>query len=233
LICKSISSINQTTEGAVIFMAANLDTGAVATEKVTYRKYVKYGTSQDKDGNTIRTIKESSSGAATDKKEPEKITVKNPDGSSSEVANPHYGMPVNWAAAERDGMELFSENEFVTYNPKSLEGVELLTPDPAVRLYIFQRGFATLQSAAAANVMKALKDTTEPEPLYTNETVDLLTGIGEDGDFSFNRLPSRRGTTAEEKLVKMLIASGASQEKIDLVLAIIKAEGEQAEAGAV
>jgi hypothetical protein len=206
-------------------MAEETVTSSIQQESVIYRRYVKYG-QVDSDGQgTMKTvIVKSSILAETEKKEPATIKVKDEAGNSKEVPNPYAGLPSVWAEAERDGFELFSENKAIIYSAKSLEALELLSPDPAIRLYIYQTGLSSIQTARANAFAKALdENAASPTPLYNGETLDLQSGIGEDGEFSFNKQPSKRGLTDEDKMVKLLKAQGKTDAQIQAILAIINA----------
>ena len=190
--------------------------GAITQQKTTYRRYVKFGTVDDGQGNLTKVIVKSSILGETDKKEPEKLK----DG----TLNPHAGLPTSWAEAERDGFELFAENDVIGYSVKDFSGAELLNPDPAMRLYIYNRGLSTFQTSVANALMKSLKEeTTEPEAEFSGLTVDLRVGTDEEGNYSINKAPSRRSTTDEEKLVKLLKATGKTDAQIALILAVINA----------
>jgi hypothetical protein len=180
---------------------------------VIYRGYVSFGT--DSEGKT--TIKERRISAATDKKAPEKKA----DGSP----NPYAGLSTTWAKAEEDGLTLFNENEVITYSVKSIDGFEALCPDPAIRLYIIQTGLASVQTARANALMKAMKEnTSEPEPEFTDYTLDLAKGVDEDGLYSINKTPTRRGLSEIEKLVKYLTALGVPPEKQEAMLQVLASQ---------
>ncbi len=176
--------------------------GSISTQKQTYRFYVK--TEVDADGKT--TIAKKSSVAETDKKD--KAT----------------GLSDNWAKLEKDGFTLLSENEFIKYSVKTVEAAQLLVPDEAQFVYIFQSGLNYLQNAKANGVMTALKEgTSEPEPLYNQITVDLRVGVDEEGSYSINEAPSRRSLSDEDKLRKQLTAMGVPADKQEAVLAAMLA----------
>lgn len=191
--------------------------GAIRQDKTTTRRYVKFGSTDDGQGNVTKTITKSSILTEKEKKEPEKLK----DG----TANPHAGMSTDWADAERDGFEVFNENDVVSYSVTSWDGAELLNPDPAMRLYIYNRGLATFQTAVANALMKSLKEETSGElvPEFNGVTVDLRVGIDEEGNYSINKQPARRAVDPEDKLIKMLRATGADEAKIAAVLAIVRA----------
>jgi hypothetical protein len=190
----------------------NSNSSAITSEKVTYRRYVKLVAGDD--GKT--TIKETRILAETDKKAPAKLKNGDP--------NPLAGLSVNWATAEEDGLMLFSENEVVSYDVKSFEGAELLVPDEAVRLYIFQVGLSSVQTARANGIMKAVKEgTPEPEPEFNQNTIDLRVGTDDEGSNSINRAPSRRSLSDLDKLIKQLTAMGIPPEKQAAVLAALAA----------
>lgn len=212
-------STNPTGAGAVSNDTAGV--GAIRQDKTTYRRYVKFGTTDDGQGNVTKTISKSSILGETDKKEPEKLKDGTP--------NPHAGVSTSWAEAERDGFEMFNENDIIGYSVTSWEGAELLNPDPAMRLYIYNRGLATFQTSVTNALMKSLKESegaaasSELEPEFNGVTVDLRVGTNEDGDYSINKAPARRAVDPEDKLIKMLRATGADEAKIQAVLAIVRA----------
>jgi len=198
--------------------AQNADAvGAIRQDKTTTRRYVKFGSTDDGQGNVTKTITKSSILTEKEKKEPEKLKDGTP--------NPHSGMSTDWADAERDGFEVFNENDVISYSVTSWDGAELLNPDPAMRLYIYNRGLATFQTSVANALMKSLKEETSGElvPEFNGVAVDLRVGIDEEGNYSINKQPARRAVDPEDKLIKMLRAAGASEEKIAAVLAIVRA----------
>lgn len=182
--------------------------GAVTTEKQTYRAYVQ--TSTDKDGKTVvEKIKAQAEAAAKNKE----------------------GVAQNWAKIESEkdkegnpAWTLFNENEFVRYTVKSLEGFTTLVPDETQQIYIIQSGLNYLQNAKANAAMTAMKDgAPEPTPLFNQETIDLRVGVGEAGEFSINEPPSRKSLTDVEKLTKMLLGMGYTQEMVDVALKTLAA----------
>lgn len=192
-------------------------TGSVTTEKRTYRNYGEFKTTDDGQGNVKTILTKTSVNSETDKKEPDLLS----DGK----VNPLAGLSVSWANSERAGLTLINENEVITYTLKSLEGFELIVPDPAMRLYIAQVGLNSIQTARANAFMKAFnEEATEIEPAYNGVTLDLRVGIDDDGNYSFNKAPSRRSSTDEEKLAKILAATGKTPEQIKLILALIAAQ---------
>jgi len=195
----------------------NETTGSVITEKRTYRNYGEFKTTDDGQGNVKTILTKTSVNAETDKKEPDLLS----DGTT----NPLAGLSVSWANSERAGLTLINENEVITYTLKSLEGFELIAPDPAIRLYIAQVGLNSIQTARANAFMKALdEEASEIEPAYNGVTLDLRIGIDDDGNYSFNKAPSRRSSTDEEKLAKILLATGKTLEQVKQILALIAAQ---------
>ena len=177
---------------------------------------------KDAQGNVTREIDESSILQETEKKEPAKIK----DTIGKDIDNPHAGLPVSWANAERKGFELFSENDVITYNIKSVEGFNTLIPDPAVQLYVIQKGLDTFQQIQLTAFFKSLaENTTEPTPAFTGVTLDLRVGIGEDGDYSINKAPTKRAQSPMDKLIKNLQATGYTEAQIQAVLALLTAQG--------
>jgi hypothetical protein len=195
-------------------------TGVITQQKTTSRRYVKLAQVDDGQGNLTTVIKTSSVVSESDKKEPDKIK----DASGAEVPNPYAGLPVSWANAERDGLVLFSENDAISYSVKSFEGAEILNPDPAMRLYIYNKGLAVFQTSLVQAYMKSLKEgTTEPEAEYNGTTLDLRVGIDDEGTYSINKAPSSRRLTDEDKLVKLLKATGKTDAQIAMILVVINA----------
>lgn len=180
--------------------------GALSSEKITNRRYVKFGT--DKEGKTI--IEEQRVLAEADSKDKK------------------TGLSVNWQKAEDDGFVLFSQNDAIAYSVKSQEGFELLSPDEEIRMYIINTGLSTIQTARAQAFMKAnAENTAEPEPLYNDATLDLRVGVGEDGEFSINKTPSRRSLSDIEKLIKQLTALGLGPDQMkDVLLSYAKAKAD-------
>ena len=173
------------------------EAGALSSEKVTYRKYVKLGT--DKEGKTI--VEDQRILAEADSKDAK------------------TGVAVNWQKAENDGFILFSQNDVVNYSVKTAAGFELLIPDEEIRMYLINAGLSTIQTARANAYMKAMAEgTAEPTPEYSDATLDLRIGVGEDGEYSINKTPSRRSLSDIEKLVKQLTALGIPPEQQKAVL---------------
>jgi hypothetical protein len=173
------------------------EAGALSTEKVTYRKYVKLDT--DKEGKTI--VSDQRILAEADSKDKK------------------TGLAVNWQKAEDDGFLLFAQNDVTTYNVKTREGFELLVPDEEIRMYVINTGLSTIQTARANAFMKAMKEgAAEPEPEYNDATLDLRVGVGEDGEYSINKTPSRRSLSDIEKLIKTLTSLGMTPEQQKVVL---------------
>ena len=131
--------------------AAVIDsTGALSTEKNTYRKYVKLGTSE------------------------KKVQAE------AQAKDSKTGLSKNWQALEDAGYTVFSENEFVRYTVKSEDGFASLVPDEAQRVYIIQCGLNYLQNAKANGYMDEVQENTpEPTPSYNQETIDLREAINE------------------------------------------------------
>jgi len=185
-----------------------VESGAITTEKQTYRSYVQLGA--DKDGKTIvEKIKSQAEAAAKNKN----------------------GVATNWAKLEeekdKDGnpvWQLFNENEFIRYTVKSLDAFTTLVPEEAQQIYIIQSGLNYLQNAKANGAMTAMKDgAPEPTPLFNQETIDLRVGVGENGEYSINEAPSRKSLTDVEKLEKMLAAMGYAPEQVQVALATLAA----------
>lgn len=179
-----------------------VDGGALTTEKQTYRSYIQ--TSTDAKGNTVvDKIKSQAEATAKDK---------------------DSGIAANWAKLEKEGWTLLSENEFIRYSVKSLEGFTALVPEEAQQVYIIQCGLNYIQNAKANAVMTALKEgAPEPTPLFNQDTIDLRTGVGENGEYSINEAPSRKSLSDVDKLLKMLDAMGVPADKRDAVLAALAA----------
>lgn len=169
-------------------------TGALSSQKVTYRKYV--------NGDKERVLSESDT---KDKK---------------------TGISVNWQKAEDEGYTLATQNDAVVYSVKSSEGFELLVPDEEIRMYIVNAGLSTIQTARMNAFMKATTET-DNAPLYNDSTLDLRVGVGEDGEFSINKTPSRRSLSDIEKLIKQLTALGLGPDQMkDVLLSYAKAKAD-------
>lgn len=126
-------------------------TGALSTEKVTYRGFAKFN---DK-------------GEITETRAAAEAQAKTPD-----------GVPVNWQKLLDNGWTQLNENEFIRYTVKTESGFHMLVPSEEQRLYIIQSGLNYIQNAKANSAMVALKEgTTEPES--NMETIDLREGINE------------------------------------------------------
>lgn len=205
--------MSTTTAGTATLTASseqNDAIGSVSSDKTTYRRYVKFGT--DENGKT--TIKETRILAETAKKASEKLK-------NGEV-NPFAGLSTNWADAEEEGFTLLSENEVVVYNVKSFAGAAILSPDETIRLYIYNVGLASIQTARANALMKATKENTaEPEAEFNQVVIDLRVGVNDDGDYSLNKAPSRRTVDPLDKLIKQMSVMGISPEKISQMLAVM------------
>ena len=179
---------------------ADVNTGAISTEKTIYRRYVALGTVTE--GDTTKTvIKEQriqQETAAKDKK---------------------TGLSQNWQKAEEDGLILLNENEVVSYTVNSQEGFEFLIPDPEQRLYIINAGLGNLQTSKAQAFMKAnVEGAQEPTPEFNQQTLDLRVGVGEDGEYSIQNAPQRRSLTDQQKLEKTLKSLNLSPEQLQQLL---------------
>ena len=184
-------------------MADETTTGALSTEKVTYRTYIQ--TSSDKDGKTV-VDKIKAQAEAT-----QKVTDKN---------DPQYGVAVNWAKLEKEGWQLLSENEFVRYNVKTLEGFFALVPDADQQLYLIQCGINYAMNAKANAAMVATEDgSAEPKAKFDGQTIDLRTGVDSEGTYSINEPPSRKSLSDLDKLLNLLKKSGLPPDQIQALLA--------------
>lgn len=229
--------MSSTPTGAGALTTAGEAVGAITQQKLTYRRYVKFGDVDDGQGNISKFIKVSSIVSESDKKEPEKVKIKDATtGQEIEIANPYVGKAVSFANSERDGFEQFSENDLITYDIKSFEGAELLNPDPAIRLYIYKKGLQVFQNSLAQGIMKSMADGTTLTPEFNGTTVDLRIGTDEDGTNSINKAPARRAMTLDDKLYKQLIAAGKSEVEAQAILSFINnmsaASGGAGEGGA-
>ena len=208
------------TVGAGALTGSADNTGTLSQEKRLARHYVKYGNATV-NGETRQTLDKRSTVQESDKKEPE--TIKDAEGKA--IPNPYAGQPVSFANAERSGLEVFSENEYIQYSVKSWEGAALLIPDEAQRLYIFQNGLSNYQTSRIQASMKELvEDATEPTPLYNGVTIDLAVGItNDDGtvSYSIQQAPQRKSMSDEDKLIKQLRAMGTPEDKISLIVALM------------
>ena len=174
-------------------------TGAVSSDKSTYRQYVKLGTVTE--GDTTKTV-------ISEKRIMQETAAKATSGLSQ-----------NWQKAEDDGLVVFNENEVVSYAVNSQEGFELLIPDSEQRLYIINAGLGNLQTSKAQAFMKAMaENTTEPTPQFNQQTLDLRVGIGEDNEYSIQVAPQRRSLTDQQKLEKTLKGLNLSPEALQQLL---------------
>jgi hypothetical protein len=182
-------------------------TGALTTEKFTSRKYVKLGT--DDKGNTV----------ITDTKIQAEAQAKVTDPKS-----PYVGMAVNWAKLEEAGYTLFSENEFIRYTVKSVEGFQHLIPAEDQQVYIMQAGLNYIQNAKSNKLMdELLEGAPEPTPASNQETIDLREAI--------NEVPKRQSLTGLEKLLKMLPnISLTDDERKNLIATLLQSEIDAREA---
>jgi hypothetical protein len=181
-------------------------TGALTTEKFTSRKYVKLGT--DDKGNTI----------VTDTKIQTEAQAKVTDPKSDKI-----GMAVNWAKLEEAGYTLFSENEFVRYTVKSVEGFQHLIPAEDQQVYIIQAGLNYIQNAKSNKLMdETIEGAPEPTPASNQETIDLRESI--------NEPPTRKLLTDMEKLQKLLSGLNlTAEQKKDLLVSLAATQVEVAE----
>lgn len=187
--------------------AAVTEVGALTTEKVTYRKYVKLDT--DEKGNTI--VKEKKLQAEAQAKVP----------ADSKDYPDSIGISVNWAKLEKEGYTLFSENEFTRYTVKSEDGFASLVPDEAQRVYIIQSGLNYLQNAKANGLMDETEENNPvPTPSYQQATIDLRDAI--------NEPPTRKSLTDMEKLERTIASLNLSPEQTaDLLMTLAKAQSEK------
>lgn len=127
-------------------------TGALSTEKITYRGFAKF--------NEKGEITETRAAAEAQAKDAES------------------GVAVNWKKLLDNGWTQLNENDFIRYTVKTVQGFHMLVPSEEQRLYIIQSGLNYIQNAKANAAMVALKEgTTEPES--NAETIDLREGINE------------------------------------------------------
>jgi hypothetical protein len=181
-------------------------TGALTTEKFTSRKYVKLGT--DDKGNTV----------ITDTKIQAEAQAKVTD-----TKSPYAGTAVNWAKLEEAGYTLFSENEFVRYTVKSIEGFKHLISTEDQQVYIIQAGLNYIQNAKSNKLMDELVEgATEPTPASNQETIDLREAI--------NEPPSRKSLTDMEKLNRLLAGLNlTAEQKKDLLVSLAASQMDQSE----
>ncbi len=184
-------------------MATNtvdISAGSISTDKSVYRRYVQFGTITEGD-STKTIIKEQrimQEAAAKDKK---------------------TGLAQNWQKAEDDGLELFNENEVISYAVNSEDAFTLLVPDAEQRLYIINAGLGNLQTSKAQSFMKAMQEnTTEPTPLFDGVTLDVRVGISDDGEYSIQNAPQRRTLTDQQKLEKLLKNMKLSPDQLQAML---------------
>lgn len=165
-----------------------VDTGALSTEKVSYRAGIK--TSTDATGKTVV----------------DKIQAK---AASAKLGK--RGGPENWEKMEDEGFTTISENEFTRYTVKSLDGFTHLVPNEAQQLYILNAGLGYIQNAKSNSMMVELVDNApEPTPVHANETIDLREAINEE--------PTRKMLSNEEKLQKLIAGLGLAPDQIAALL---------------
>ena len=170
--------------------------GALSQQKDVARRYVKIEPVTGADNTVTNVIKEQSILVASEK------LVKDTN------------QPVNWANAEKAGLTLFNENEFVTYDIKSLEGFSALYPDPKQQLYIIQKGHSAFQTQCIQAAMKANKEgEAEPTAELDGQTIDLRIGLGDEGLYSLNTPPSKSKVSLDDKLLRTLVAAGYSEDE--------------------
>ena len=180
--------------------SVDMSTGALSTEKTTYRRYVKLGTVTE--GDTSKTV----------------ITEQRILAETS-AKDKKTGLAQNWQKAEDDGLILFSENAVITYTAKTLEGFDALIPDADQRLYIFNAGLSTVQTAKANAFMKSnVENAAEPTPEFNQSDLDMRVGIGEDGEYSIQVAPQRRSLSDQEKLEKTLKGLNLSTADLEALL---------------
>lgn len=141
----------------------NESTANIATEVTHYKVYGKY--SVDKDGAT-KLDKVSVMGETKDGK--------------------------NWVAAEADGLQLLAESDVKFYSVANEQGFIDLVPDADQRVYLINKGLASVQSAAVAS---NLKETDEAGNFVNSgKSVDLRDAI--------NKAPERVVLSPEQKALK-------------------------------
>jgi len=84
----------------------------------------------------------------------------------------------NFAALEKDGWVMVTENTFTTYEVTSLEGIKDLTPSEAQQVYIYNTGLRTIQTTKIAGIQKAFDKETNTF-VNNNESFDLRDAINE------------------------------------------------------
>lgn len=173
--------------------------GSITTEKNLYRRYVQLDVDEATGKTVIKKERVLIQSDGT-------IKVKQEDGSTKD-------MPASWANAEKDGFTLFSENEFITYSVKSIDGFKQLVPSEEHQLYLINIGLSNVQTARAQAAMKADKENSpEPTPEFDQATIDLAVGTDDEGSYSLNRAPSRRSASETDKLIKQFKAMGITDE---------------------
>lgn len=179
---------------------ADVNAGAISTDKSVYRRYVKLGTVTE--GDTTKTVIQEQrimqETAAKDK---------------------NTGLSQNWQKAEDDGLVVFNENEVISYAVNSQEGFELLIPDAEQRLYIINAGIGNLQTSKAQAFMKAMVEgAAEPTPQFNQSTLDMRVGIGDEGEYSIQNAPQRRTLTDQQKLEKTLKSLNLAPDQLEALL---------------
>jgi hypothetical protein len=153
----------------------NTSSAHITTELVTYRTYGAFDANSQAVG-----VKEDGA----------------PGGKPSVQSQSNDGK--NWAAAEKRGATVLTENAFKFYKLNDIQGLADLIPDPEQQLYIIQKGIDAVQTSAANKAQieveeKASKD--DPDVFSNNgETIDLREAL--------NTPPQRRNLTDEQKFIK-------------------------------
>lgn len=101
-----------------------------------------------------------------------------------------------WDSAEAAGNTKLNENQYNFYTVENEAGFAELVPDEEQRIYLINRGIATIQTAAA-NFYQS-KIGTDGNFAYDETTIDLRTDL--------NTPPERKKQTDTQKLTNMLAA---------------------------
>jgi hypothetical protein len=137
----------------------------------------------------------------------------------------------NWKKLEAEGWVLFNQNDFIRYTVKSRAAIDLLVPDEAQQVYIFQAGLNYVQNAKANKLSVEVKEgtdttTVQAEPVSNDEEIDLREYI--------NEAPERRMLSPLEKAQKLFAGLNMSEDaKKALLLQLAEQFAAQAAASQV
>jgi hypothetical protein len=115
-----------------------------------------------------------------------------------------------WTSAEESGNTVLAENILVFYTLETLAGFEELVPSEEQRLWLVNKGIASIQTAAAQKIQSEL--TEDGQFAYNGETVDLREFI--------NKAPERKKLSETQKVMRDITALSpdAQKQMIELLL---------------